>query len=217
MKKNSLLTTLAAFIFVLITVAAIPLAKNFNGKIHYKISTNLPADHPYAEMMPQQAVYTIADEKIKMDVSPTAPGAGAIYLNSKELTMRMLLDVPGNKFQVIMDEDYKLREQDQAQVQYIKETRNIAGYKCQKALIISDVDTTEVWYTDKVNVLNGGGMWNKLKGFPLEFTMHQDGSTLSYTATKVEESKIDAAEVLIPEGYVPVTMQQLQALFSDEE
>ncbi len=104
-------------------------------------------------------------------------------------------------------------------IKLTKKTKEIAGYKCKKA-IITDVDGNEMefWYTEEIKASQAdmNTAVAKLPGQALEYSINQGGMMMSFTATKVEtslsaEDKKSKFDMTIPEGYEEVTWEEFNS------
>jgi GLPGLI family protein len=104
-------------------------------------------------------------------------------------------------------------------IEYLSETKKIAGMECKKALIRykdrrGQEVQQEVWYSpefvfgegfqirDVMRMANVPGL-EKLKGFPMEFQLtRQNGAKVHYQVTKVDlNAKVDDKTFIIPKDY----------------
>ena len=104
-------------------------------------------------------------------------------------------------------------------IEYLGETKKIAGMECKKALIRykdrrGQEVQQEVWYSpefvfgegfrirDVMRMANVPGL-EKLKGFPMEFELtRQNGAKVHYQVTKVDlGAKVDDKVFIIPKDY----------------
>lgn len=104
-------------------------------------------------------------------------------------------------------------------IEYLSETKKIAGMECKKALIRykdrrGQEVQQEVWYSpefvmgegfkirDVMRMANVPGL-DKLKGFPMEFQLtRQNGAKVHYQVTKVDlTAKVDDKTFIIPKDY----------------
>ena len=118
-------------------------------------------------------------------------------------------------------------------VDYLNETKKIAGYNCKKALIITDKliskDTLSVWYTPEVKFLNlsstGGtsgfanigvtsnNSFDKINGFVMMYEKDMPrGRKMEVKVTKIEVDKeIADKEFEIPKDVEIKSMKELQS------
>lgn len=99
-------------------------------------------------------------------------------------------------------------------VELTKETKEIVGFKCKKA-IITDADgkTVTYWYTDKIKYNKAGNQFFNyhFPGIPLEMTMTEDAMNMTFTAV-IYEKKVDSPEDIfleeIPTEYTIMTYEE---------
>jgi len=100
-----------------------------------------------------------------------------------------------------------------AETTVLEETKLICGYLCQKAVIIRDVHTFTVWFTDQVQGdPNGQEVFRglELKGFPMEITSEVNGIVVHLVATEVSaDVPANAFSLSIPEGYELITKEEI--------
>lgn len=144
-----------------------------------------------------------------------------IYLiNTKAETVVTLMDTHGDKY--LIRTDKKGYEQDTKKYQGTQfadqqgETREIAGYKCRKAIgKMEDGNTFDVYYT--IDIIPENRFYNRrfmnLKGIPLEFEIvMKSGSKMRVTATKVDLSPVPASVFDEPRGYREITAEELKKM-----
>lgn len=161
-------------------------------------------------------------------------GTNQVIVDSKTKTTTTLFEAMGRKMGFYTTEDDMKRmmsgpdsgRQQRIQqfnpevfIEYLNETKKIAGMVCNKAIIrYKDRKDEEVqqivWYSpefilgegfkirDIMRMANVPGL-NKLKGFPMEFELvRQNGSKVNYQVTKVDLNvKVDDKTFLIPKDY----------------
>lgn len=143
-----------------------------------------------------------------------------IYLiNIREETVVTLMDNHGDKYLIRSDkkayrEDMKKYEATQFTDQ--NEVREIAGYKCRKAIgKMEDGTTFEVFYT--IDLVPENQAYNRrfinLKGIPLEYEIvMKAGSKMRVVATKVDLSPVPASVFDVPRGYKEITAEELKKI-----
>jgi hypothetical protein len=94
-------------------------------------------------------------------------------------------------------------------VVYTNETKQIAGYTCNKALIIANggqaVDTSVFWYTEQLPLIAFGKaafLIKGLKGMPLEYEINIPQMKMKVTAQSVSTGELhDSTFLLSTDGY----------------
>jgi len=149
-----------------------------------------------------------------------------------EKGMTMLMEQMGNKIAVqqtkaeMEKEEAKSKDKpSDPKIEYIAESRTIAGYECKKAIIttISGKDKkeekVEMWYCDKFENPNkdgkgrGQSIMKGLKGIPFEYSGGQGGMKFKMIAKEVSVDPIsDSKFNLSTEGYKMMTMDELKTM-----
>jgi hypothetical protein len=119
------------------------------------------------------------------------------------------------------------------EIEYINETKNIAGYNCKKAFIKSknqsgEANITTIWYCPDFKLANGfsfGGNSGRgilamagvngldlLAGFPMEYQMERNnGMKMSMTVTNVTLNAVIEDKIFeVPEGYDIKPIKEMQ-------
>jgi len=69
-----------------------------------------------------------------------------------------------------------------------------------------------LWYTEDIKVTSfGGGQYDKVKGFPMEYQVSQQGINMTFTATDIQNTKVDDTVFAIPAGYDQMTLKEFMA------
>ncbi|MEJ8840758.1 hypothetical protein WG954_00090 [Lacibacter sp. H375] len=163
-------------------------------------------------------------------------GTNQVIIDSKEKKTTTLFEAMGRKMgfytteadmqRMMASADSGRPQQQRVQqfnpevfIEYLSETKKIAGMECKKALIRykdrrGQEVQQEVWYSpefvfgegfrirDVMRMANVPGL-EKLKGFPMEFELtRQNGAKVHYQVTKVDlTAKVDDKTFIIPKDY----------------
>jgi GLPGLI family protein len=163
-------------------------------------------------------------------------GTNQVIIDSKEKKTTTLFEAMGRKMgfytseaemqRMMASADSGRPQQQRVQqftpevfIEYLSETKKIAGMECRKALIRykdrrGQEVQQEVWYSpefvfgegfqirDVMRMANVPGL-DKLKGFPMEFQLtRQNGAKVHYQVTKVDlNAKVDDKTFIIPKDY----------------
>lgn len=198
--------------------------KEFSGTIVYNITyPEGSIDPQMAAMMPKTMKVKIRDANSRMEMS-MGMGSNITIFNSETKTGATLMDMMGQKMGMkITPEDLEkeIAENPQVTVTIVDETKEIAGYECQKAILRikeknSDKETeVAVFYTDK---LGSGGinynnpMFKDIQGVMLEYTVKEGKIEMTFTAVSVEKGKVADSEFEIPEGYNLMTAEEFKSM-----
>jgi hypothetical protein len=145
--------------------------------------------------------------------------------------MLMLMEQMGNKYAIKqtkaeMDkEEAKMKDKPaDPKIEYVNETKMIAGYECKKAIVtMVDKDKkenkVEIWYSDKFENPNkegkGRGMsvMKGLKGVPFEYSTTMGPMKIKMVAKEASTEAVpDSKFVLSTDGYKMMTMEELKAM-----
>jgi GLPGLI family protein len=216
MKKILAVAGLAAIGFAVTAFVAPKVSTDdtFEGVVTYTMSI----DNPQAASMMQNSslkiymkagkVKTITDmgmQKYTTFSDKSTPDAPII-----------LVEVMGNKYQLKTD-PAKKKDDTKPVIKYTDETKTVAGYTCHKAEItVTGKDgqsyTTNVYYTEDLPSYSGSrDQFQGLKGFPLEYTMSQQGMNISIAATNVSKQSVTDDTFTVPSGYKLMTAEEMQA------
>ena len=192
-------------------------AQTFEGEITYKITySDLPAEAEMMKaMLPKKSVVVMKNEQSMTEQK--SMGIVNIKVISNTLTKKtvMLMNMLGKKIK--MEEEMNSDDIPKSDYTVIKskETKTIAGYKCNKA-ILKDSEGNEViyWYTKSLPGYKGQNIPNvNIEGFPMEFEIKQETMGMKMTVTTVDKKEISNSIFEIPEGYEKMTKEEMQEMF----
>lgn len=149
-------------------------------------------------------------------------------MNVKSEKGIVLLDMMGQqKYKTLdandIDKEDKAESGEKPNIKYLSQYKEIAGYKCQKAVVTKEGQDNKmiVYFTDQiempkgfdkyVNQLNMAGM----KGFPMAMEIvGPDNMKINITAKAVDMAKQSKKifEVKAPEGYTEMTEEDLKTM-----
>jgi GLPGLI family protein len=111
-------------------------------------------------------------------------------------------------------------EQPKYEVTLSDETKEIVGYTCKKATLVSEDGAESIfWYTDDIEVSKKGQNYlsEEVPGFPMQFEINNGGLVMTMTVTELDK-KLDKKKgsslfsMDIPEGYTEMSMEDLQMM-----
>jgi GLPGLI family protein len=215
-------------IFFLLTITIFSIASfsftgsDFEGKIVYTIDIDNPNLPPAAKAMlagSELSIY-IKGAKSRSDMSMAMQNTSTIS-DAQTNTSVVLMELMGNKYKIKNDmSKLDTAKTPDVSVEYLNETKEIAGYKCKKAqMTFKDKSgkpfTTDIYYTEEItNHLgydNRSSQFKKLKGMPLEYEMNGErGMKMKMTAKSVSKYSVADSKFYIPEGYKETTLEDMQ-------
>ena len=203
--------------------------KPFKGILTYTITYDGTWDAATLAQQPTETKMKILGKYSKSEM--IAPGATVENItNGKDSSQIVLLDIPmlGEKYYMLTKKDKileSLAENKAPEINYLDETKVIAGYTCNKAEYITedeygDKKTTVVYYSTAIGgpELNFGGQFTGLKGFPMEYVMETDEGKITFTVSTVQVKKVKLKETdfYIPTDYSELTEEKAKELFGGE-
>ncbi len=94
-----------------------------------------------------------------------------------------------------------------------KETKKIAGYNCQKAILkfADKSPDMEVWYTHDLQVSspNWSNAFYKIDGVLMDYSLRKFGLELHFTAQSVARAQIDSTVFTVPAEYKMISEEEL--------
>jgi hypothetical protein len=221
MKK--LFTTLA-----IVALSALSLnAQIKEGTITYNMTMEGMPPEQAAMMGDMEVKFSFKENKSLIETS-TMMMSQQTVIDDKGLTL--LVEVMGNKIAVKQTKDEMAKEEAKLKdktpdpkIEYVNETKTIAGYECKKAIVTMVVgkdkkeEKQEIWYSDKFNYLDKDGKpkgeIKGLKGIPFEYTSYRAGFKSKLIAKEITtESVNDDKFNLSTEGYKIMTMDELMTM-----
>lgn len=186
----------------------------FEGIVTYSVSV----DNPQAASMMQGSSVKIymKGDKVKTITDMGMQKITTFSDNKASNDPIVLIEIMGNKYQLKTDPSMK-KDETKPAIKYTDETKTVAGYNCHKAEVtVTGKDgktyTTDVYYTEDLPAYSGSrDQFKGLKGFPLEYTMKQQGVNIAITATSVSKESVPDDTFTVPSGYKLMTAEQMQA------
>lgn len=207
-------------LFLLLTVllasTSIHLAQNFEGKILSKLDYDLPeAMEAQRSMLPTDMTTYIGKDFSRVE-QKTMMGDQIFITNFSDSSTILLLNMMGKMMAItITPGDSKGEDKGkEPKIEYVDETKDIAGFTCKKAIVTMEDENgeemqTEVYYTEEIPA-RASDKIKGLKGFPLQYTILAQGMTMTVTATTVSKEKVSKKLKEVPEGYEKMTMAEFQ-------
>lgn len=201
----------------LLLISTIVTAQGFEGQIKYKIAyKDLPAEMAQFEsMLPTEATTTIKGDMFKMEQPLGMGGKQVTIMDNKEQSGVLLMDMMGKKNAIVMTPEKRKEmegSEEDVDITYLSETKNIAGYTCKKAIIktkSAEDASMEVYYTEDMKGIKHH-QTKGLKGFPLQYSVNSGMFTVVMTAETVTKGKVSDDEFSVPPGYESISFEQFQ-------
>lgn len=238
MKKNILLLTTFLTIITLISFAQKP----FIGTLTYSIEFNSEEeiDPQIKSQLPISAIFaTDGNKTCSQQITPMF--STITILDKKSGNGLFLIDMSmmGQKLKVKLTKEYleeqkkTLKEREEKSetpapiINYIDESKTIAGYKCKKAEITDkEGNVTEVFYTKdilldddlKKDIETIATIAKGIEGTPMEWSNALPGQgaiTMKYTTKEVLTKKPKASMFLANDDYTEITLEEFMEMMGE--
>jgi len=196
----------------------------FEGVITYNITfPNSTLQAEQLAMFPKTMTLSIKGTKTRNE-SVSAMGAITEITNYDQKITVSLLQLQGKKLAIKktlaeINQDYD--KEAKPDVRITNETKEIAGYKCKKAIVTVEKNgkktTFEIWFTSELGgrEMNfGNPVYRDIEGMLMEFSMQERNFTMKYSAVSVEKKSLPDSSFEIPPDYKLTTSEELKSMFS---
>jgi GLPGLI family protein len=199
---------------------AVAQKKVTEGKIVYGITLSGDADGMMAAMMPTEMTMRFKGTKARTEMISSMSETVILTDSKVKNEGTILLDIMGSKYAMKMDEKSIKEQEDKLPKYDVKETtetKDIAGYKCKKAILTNTANKEEVivYYTEEIpnmeNTLTA--QFKSLKGMPMEFTAKMNEVSMTLLVKSITKEKVEDAAFLVPSEYKVVTQEELMKEF----
>ena len=184
------------------------------GKVEYSISY-LNSDLPKESigLLPDRTEVWFKNDQSRFDMKMAMGMNMSTIIIQNDLTI--LMDIMGNKTAFKKElKELNNSDSNKAKTTYSNETKELAGYVCQKANIKSENGDFEIWFT---NQISGNNKWNDsfrgIKGFPLEFNMKTGQMEMHLKAIKVVLDNVEDSVFKVPSDYTYLTEEETKSMF----
>ncbi|NLL27285.1 MAG: hypothetical protein GX259_00655 [Bacteroidales bacterium] len=225
MKKSIVIIAVLLLAFSIDTIAQKP-GKPFKGIVTYSMKYEGDLDPATLAQLPTTQSVNILGKYSKVET--IVPGATFVVIsNGYDSTSTMLYDIMGlGKYCVKTGKDKiaeAIEKNKPETINYIDETKTIAGYVCKKAEYITknefdEKETTIVYYNETIGgpELNYVGNFPGLIGFPMEYVAKNKDMNMTVTATvsevKTKKVKLKDVNFFIPTDYKEITAEEFMQM-----
>lgn len=214
-----IITSLLAVFAVLMNVNA----QLTEGHVSYNVefSSKQPEFQMYAGMMQGSRLdiyFTKGKSRTEMKVGTIMETVNIIE-NASEKMLTLMSGMIGKK--AIEGTTKKEETKEPApkfDVELVNETKEIAGYKCKKAIVTDEQSSKyNFWYTEDIKMNSKGQKYFDeygIPGFPMEMEFIQNDMNVRMVASSIEKlpKKNNLFSLDIPEGYQLTTQKELEEI-----
>lgn len=213
------------FLFLLVAIVSLSVVtyaqKTFSGTITYEISYEGEGiDDATKAQLPSEFIINVSGNKVRSEQS-SAFYSFATIMDHGNGSMIILFDGMGMKYAAKQTKEEAEKDETQdsgLKINYIDETKTIAGYKCKKAEVTvgegEEEETYEVFYTDEIAVPEkfNDNTFKGLKGVLMEYAINQGEMTMTMKVKEIKKGKPKAALFTIPDDYEVVSMEEFGSM-----
>ena len=208
-------------LLLLLTTVTFGQKKVKEGIIRYLI-TDVHTEVPEMELMENSTLalyFTDKQQKVEMNLMQGALVTQTI-INDKTGETTVLTDLMGRRIKIDKPKEERREPMLTQDIIYDKDaTREIAGYKCHKAIIKGKNGDRLIAYvtsriTPKADYFDN--LFMGLEGFPLEYTVVNNQVAITFTANEII-SKVDESAFYVLGEYETMTETEFQALMGGME
>ncbi len=195
--------------------------KTFAGIITYDITYDGDEiDETTKAQLPTQIVVSMSGNKVRNEQVSAFYSMASISDLEKGSAI-ILIDAMGMKIAVNQTKEDIEKNKAEADltdptIKFVDESKVIAGYKCKKAEVTQGEDIIEVYYTDEIAVpagMNDNNGFKGINGMLMQYTVVQQGLTMTMTVKEVKKAKVKGGLFVIPDDYEVKTMEELGGMF----
>ena len=164
-------------------------------------------------MLPTESVLYFKDKKSRMEMSMGMMGDNISISDGGKNETITYMNMMGNKMGIrtTAADVEKMRGGDKPKVTKTAETKTIAGYKCNQAIIETKGQKFEMWYSKDIDAANNPtNTYEGIDGFLMQFTIDQKGMLMKMTCKSVEGQSIGDDMFTPLTGYEIMTAEEMQ-------
>jgi GLPGLI family protein len=220
MKKRLLLSCSAGILALLLASCGEDDKKISEGVIEYDAMV-VDQSNPMANLAPNKMTFRFKDDKACAEMSAGMGLFSTSFISDPETkSLTQLLKLLNKKFSLKQDAAQITKEINAypLEITPTKETKMIAGYKCEKAHVkLLDDSGTEfdLYYTKdlKIKDPNFCTPFFSIDGVLMEYQMKKFNLEMKFTAKHVKKEDIDDSVFEVPADYKPITQKEMNELF----
>lgn len=175
-----------------------------------------------AGLLPREMILKFKNDKT---IGELSAGMGvfktALIANPETRMVHQLLKIMSKKYVLELDSN-EIRDLygqlPEMKVHFTDETREIAGYKCHKAIVTFKNNIKEefsIFYTNDIGIKDSNWCtpFNEIGGVLLEYHVRKYNYDMKLTATKVSRAEIDDVDFNVPADYEQISQDEMDKIF----
>jgi hypothetical protein len=174
----------------------------FEGIVAYEVTYEAidESKKEMISMLPKKSLLYVKGKRSLFEQEVAGGGKQAFCIDSERGSGVLIMQFLGQAYKVEMSrtEMETLKKAKEMEIIETDESEIIAGFRCHKALAISDSDTLNVSYTTQLKVDSNFPPFTNIDGIPLRYEIVRGGVKMTYTALDVKETAISEETFAIP-------------------
>lgn len=213
--------SLIGLLIILFWVGCQPTDEKFisEGTIEYAASV-VDQSNPMANMAPSKMTIKFKNNKSCAEMSAGMGLFSTSFISDPEKkSLIQLVKLLNKKFSLIMNEADLKKENELFNIEIIpsKQTKIIAGYKCEKATVhykAGDFTDFDIFYTKDLNIKNSNfaNPFYMIDGVLMEYQMTKFGLEMKFIATCVKKEDIDDCVFQLPDDYKQISKDEMNTM-----
>ena len=193
------------------------------GMIEFEISyPETAAGDLMAGLLPREMILKFKNDKT---IGELSAGMGvfktALIADPETRMVHQLLKIMSKKYVLELDSN-EIRdlygELPVMKVHFTDETREIAGYKCHKAIVTFKNNIKEefsIFYTNDIGIKDSNWCtpFNEISGVLLEYHVRKYNYDMKLTAIKVSRAEVDDVDFSVPADYEQISQDEMDKIF----
>ncbi len=182
--------------------------EEFEGRIEYELFYENVSEEvaKYSSFLPKSMTIEVEGTFSRIIMGNQEVMNNVVITDSESNTTLTLSEQMGKKIALIDKKEKS--EAKELKITYFDESKEIAGYKCFKATTVVEGSNVTYYYTEELPSIKTNYVSN-LKGYPMEITIETSKFTTIQRVKSISFEDVEEISLDIPEGYNPITPQQM--------
>ncbi len=223
MKQRSL-SALIGFVYIICISACGHTDDKFlsEGEIEYD-ATVVDQSNPMATLAPSKMTIKFKENRSCAEMSAGMGLFSTSFISDPETqTLTQLVKLLNKKFSLIQDAAAIKKENEAypVEVTACKETKLVAGYKCNKSHVVlkdefGSVTEFDIYYTRDLDIKNPNfaNPFHMIDGVLMEYQIKRFGLEMRFTAKNVKPVEVDDECFQLPADYKAISQKEMNELF----
>ncbi|NLA23829.1 MAG: DUF4412 domain-containing protein [Bacteroidales bacterium] len=220
MKSLLKITSIVLISLLALNTYAQKAPKPFEGIIKYAIDIEGDeVDAATRAQLPSEIAVYYKGTKNRVDMVTPLYSIFTIS-DTEDGSLTQMFDMMGQQFYVVQTAEQmaelKGEETEKPQIEFIDETKRIAGYDCKKAEIHNGDDIMEVYYCNDLNIPRDENSQYQVEGIDgilMEYSVEQQGMYMKFSVKEIVKKKQKASLFKVPAEFEKKTMEELGTMF----